>query len=77
MGLKTTNNSRTADALAVLVLTERTRQWLLENDPKALAQAVGALLYGVEHYSLSAEAIKILADTDDILLARGIRVEGA
>jgi hypothetical protein len=30
-------------ALGVLILSERTRQWLLQNDPKALEQAQRAL----------------------------------
>lgn len=38
-----TNQDIMADALRVLVLTRKTREWLEANDPMALWQAQGAL----------------------------------
>ena len=38
-----TTEERLANALRVLVYTSMTREWLQENDPKALQQAVEAL----------------------------------
>jgi len=65
--------SATTRALLVLVLTDKTRAFLMESDPKALAQAVGALLYGSDTPGLSPEALAILTLTDDLLIARGVR----
>lgn len=63
-------------ALLVLVLTDHVRAYLMDRDPKALAQAVGALLYE-PNPELSADAIRILTLTDDLLVAKGARASGS
>jgi len=65
--------TQTTRALLVLVLTKATREWLLTHDPKALAQAVGALLYGNETPGIDPDHLRVLVEVDDILIARGIR----
>jgi hypothetical protein len=57
----------TTKALAVLVLTDHVRAYLFEKDPKALAQAIGALLRGEEETDLTGEQKEILRNADDLL----------